>query len=307
MAAVFYQNWLQNRQANSRACALSGKYGRLFFDNGENVEVASLIPVSLEELAALHGFKIQSRKQPGGVINAGYPTSANARQVLAHVISDYAKGSPLSGTIAMFNKLKDDKAKPAMDVNAFFQDNTLPDLAKLPRTNDQRNKWWDFLQKSEWFESFVAEVCVDIDAQLGRANLCIFNDVNVQNNTGRQFQLDVVHLVGSKLGVISCTTEEKDIGRCKEKFFEAQIRARQLGGKLARCCLVTLLNKESAELVQQDLEELWLTQTKSPIVFGRESVVRWHKGDIADLAEWLSEPEYSEMTIESESAAQVSL
>jgi len=52
-----------------------------------------------------------------------------------------------------------------------------------------------------------------------------------------QFEFDVVFLRGYQLFAISCTTIS-EYKTCKQKLFEAQLRARQLGGDEARIALV---------------------------------------------------------------------
>lgn len=67
---------------------------------------------------------------------------------------------------------------------------------------------------------------------------------------GDQFEFDVAFLRGYQLFAISCTTAIKHAD-CKQKLFEAQLRARQLGGDEARVALVSCYNKESDYLKRE--------------------------------------------------------
>lgn len=62
-----------------------------------------------------------------------------------------------------------------------------------------------------------------------------------------QFEFDVVFLRGYQLFAISCTTIS-DYKSCKQKLFEAQLRARQLGGDEARIALVCCYDGRTEKL-----------------------------------------------------------
>ncbi|MEI2698798.1 MAG: hypothetical protein V9E94_10785 [Microthrixaceae bacterium] len=89
----------------------------------------------------------------------------------------------------------------------------------------------------------------------------------------KDFELDVIVLVGYQLFVISCIARDKADGETKNHLFQAYVRARQLGGDEARVGLVCLADNPQA--VQNELEREWQT-AGSLRVFGRS--------DLADLA-----------------------
>jgi hypothetical protein len=89
----------------------------------------------------------------------------------------------------------------------------------------------------------------------------------------KDFELDVIVLVGYQLYVISCIARDKADGETKNHLFQAYVRARQLGGDEARVGLVCLADNPQA--VQNEIEREWQT-VGSLRVFGR--------ADLADLA-----------------------
>jgi hypothetical protein len=120
--------------------------------------------------------------------------------------------------------------------------------------------------------------------------------VGVEADLGsQQFQVDVVVIRKHRLYLISCTVENRDdrIGKaiCKSKLFEVAMRARQLGGDLARSALVCLLEKKVPEL-QGEVSTTW-DAPNVPRVFGLAHLREWfgYGGEqpmLDRLEEWLS-------------------
>lgn len=82
-----------------------------------------------------------------------------------------------------------------------------------------------------------------------------------------KFEFDVAFILGYQLFAISCTTTDSK-SLCKQKLFEAYIRARQLGGDEARVALVCCYDKPRI------LEEELINTIADPKikVFGREDL-----------------------------------
>jgi hypothetical protein len=59
-------------------------------------------------------------------------------------------------------------------------------------------------------------------------------------------------MIGYQLFAISCTTSSYH-DRCKQKLFEAQLRARQLGGDEARVALVSCYNRNETDYLRKEL------------------------------------------------------
>src|SRR5690606_10157904 len=86
-----------------------------------------------------------------------------------------------------------------------------------------------------------------------------------------EFEVDVALIRGHRLYVVSCTTaQEKAL--CKSKLFEVAMRARHMGGDLARSALVCL--RDDVGQLRSDIASVW-DAPNGPAVFG-----------LADLREW---------------------
>jgi hypothetical protein len=77
-------------------------------------------------------------------------------------------------------------------------------------------------------------------------------DPEIKYREREQFEFDVVFMIGYQLFAISCTTSSYH-DRCKQKLFEAQLRARQLGGDEARVALVSCYNRNETDYLRKEL------------------------------------------------------
>lgn len=86
-----------------------------------------------------------------------------------------------------------------------------------------------------------------------------------KNKTPYDFEFDVAAMLGYQLYAVSCTrSTARD--RCKNKLFEAYVRAEQFGGEEAKVGLVCC-DKAPAEL-QKQVESLWNERKDEIRVFG---------------------------------------
>ena len=127
--------------------------------------------------------------------------------------------------------------------------------------------------KGKWMESAVLHVLLQQQQQLGLHEVLM----SVEPDPPNGFEFDVVAIKGYRLFAFSCTTGEQRKGTLKQKFFEASIRARQMGGDEARTALVCCWDKPQE--VQSELESEFDLKGKIK-VFGRN--------DLKDLASALS-------------------
>jgi hypothetical protein len=155
------------------------------------------------------------------------------------------------------------------------------DLIKVREKYDFQNleevcQWLDGVWLEEYVLSQVQNVATQFDFDQSVMSLHI-EDPNNPNRTTDQFEFDVAFLRGYQLFGISCTTSAIK-SRCKQKLFEAILRARQLGGDEARIALVSCVgldrnrNYLSArpEWLKQDVN-LAISDRKIE-VFGREDL-----------------------------------
>ena len=123
-------------------------------------------------------------------------------------------------------------------------------------------------------------------------------DVSVhctRKKQARDFEIDVALIRGHRLFVASCTTSRK-LDRCKSKLFEVAMRARQMGGDLARSALVCLLDgsdqkgRTYVELLRADIASVW-DAPNVPRVFGLADLREWAgttgAPNLSSLKEWL--------------------
>ena len=115
----------------------------------------------------------------------------------------------------------------------------------------------DFI-KGIWLEFFAAHHLNNALKTFSRKNYRVYVDVKVHRREGayqKDFQLDVVAVLGYQVVVISCTTtgktynEERIEALLKSKGMEAIHRSRQLGGDEARSILLCGADIETAKKI----------------------------------------------------------
>ncbi len=141
----------------------------------------------------------------------------------------------------------------------------LPEKWKI----DDLAEWLD----GKWLEHYAMS-CVEQEA---KASSIHDYGMNVQE---QQFEFDVAVMRGYQLFALSCTTSDER-SLCKQKLFEAFIRARQMGGDEARVALVCCYRDPAA--LQQEIEETWFTEGRVR-VFGRQDLLNL-KGRLKDWFE----------------------
>jgi len=118
--------------------------------------------------------------------------------------------------------------------------------------------------------------------------------MNCVRENGRHFEIDVAVVRGHRLYVISCTQSAR-LADCKGKLFEVSMRARQLGGDLARSAVVCLLNGSDkkgpyVDQLRHDIEDIW-DAPNTPKVFGFDDLREWSGiaggAGVESLKKWL--------------------
>ncbi|NHC34314.1 Card1-like endonuclease domain-containing protein [Scytonema millei] len=95
-----------------------------------------------------------------------------------------------------------------------------------------------------------------------------------------KFEFDVAFMRDYQLFALSCTTTDKH-SLCKQKLFEAALRARQLGGAEARVALVCCHDRP--ELLKTELEIV--TRDQKLAVFGRQDLEHLSQ----KIADWIGQ------------------
>jgi hypothetical protein len=145
----------------------------------------------------------------------------------------------------------------------------------------------------KWLENLIGEIIRNvIESEDVKGEVSV--DIDCYMPNGRNFQIDVAVIRGHRLYVISCTTHTKS-RRCKIKLFEVAMRAKQLGGDLARSGLCCLLhggddNGDYVDQLRFDVNSMW-GASNEPCVFGLDNLREWFgiktNANTNALSKWL--------------------
>jgi hypothetical protein len=157
-----------------------------------------------------------------------------------------------------------------------------------------RYKSWDQFLTGGWLEAWTARLirtcqdgsttAVDVNVRCKRAG-----------PSPSEFEIDVALIRGHRLHVVSCTIDRRK-PLCKSKLFEVAMRARQMGGDLARSALVSLLEGGDAkgayvEQLRADIASVW-NAPNVPRVFGLADLREWAgttgAPNLSSLQDWLN-------------------
>ncbi|MCL6558355.1 MAG: DUF1887 family protein [Firmicutes bacterium] len=228
----------------------------MFFNTSESpstkrVPVREKLKIMIEELLALHGYRVVSIKR-----EPLFPVQAIRLTTIFH--QGIRSREQLEGEfLAAF-----DKGYKSIEEVACGEGEDKVTI----------NNW---LEKNHWLEHYVLWAIKEIEGRVGIHDCAceikpasISTTVIKRNPREEDFEADVVAMRGYQLYLISCTTHSKKKD-CKMKLFEAYIRASQMGGDEAKAGLVCC--SDDPLLVQQEIEEDWLTEGRVR-VFGREDL-----------------------------------
>lgn len=149
--------------------------------------------------------------------------------------------------------------------------------------NITKNKGFDsFTQVCEWLdgtwlESYVLQQIKEIQDKFDIKESMMSFHIRDSQKTGRErFEFDVAFIKGYQLFAISCTTTNSK-SLCKQKLFEAHLRARQLGGDEARVALVCYSDKPG-----------WI-KDEMRFAMGDKKIEVFGKDDLANLADGIAD------------------
>ena len=232
MAVHVHRAWSAKGGELGQASYLFGREARLMTDDGKSIAIPGSISLDLGTLANLHGLK---RKPKASKAHGTDPKPADAATITKRVLADPELADRLYKVIPRVpSKLRAKSFDPTTECLTLSQG---PIPGDTGWTNDHIKSWWKFL-RGEWLEVWVHQ---QIDA-IRRCQPSVVDHLDVDFKgeiKKREFQLDVVAVQGHHLYVVSCTTSHEPY-ICKSKLFEVSMRARQLGGDLARSALVCL-------------------------------------------------------------------
>lgn len=278
---------------DEHASYINEREGILRFDDGYDIRLSNeSLGLTIEDIFELHGIRVKNSDSQRDSDSQNYPTSEDSEKIAQAVIKNPDLANELYNLHREQDKRKSiEKARN----NPAKLDELIPgglSARQIPEegwTKDAYKKWCDFLGGG-WLERWCGDLVRSIvpDAELAVG-------LNCKMANERQFEIDVALVRGHRLYVISCTTHTT-IGMCKSKLFEVAMRARQLGGDLARSALVCLLhgsdNKGVLKIdhLRNDVADVW-EAANTPKVFGLDDVREWMgdggRPDTDSLKKWL--------------------
>ncbi len=248
--------------------------------------------LTLEVVLALHGVTYTPRhpKNPA-------PTVADAREILCKVLADV----PLASILYCERQRLEDIGNPNKVTEPFRADlrGLSLSLQEFP-TKEQLDRFGNGGERKSWFEQwckFIGGEWLEewLGAQIRVLNLTPKPEITVGVNSRRgekkvKLEVDIAVIRGHRAYFISCTTDTTK-GLCKSKLFEVAVRARQLGGDLARAALVSLADPSTVSALQSEIDDMWESSNK-PRVFGLSDVRTWSdcegkQANLEKLKTWL--------------------
>ena len=259
----------------------------LRFDDGYAIDLSKKeLKLTIDEILGLHGIIIL----PKGEQPKPEPTEHDVKRIVEGSMKDPELARKLyniyreEGKPRSFNKAKQEPVK----LEDFVNDLSIQQLPEIGWTKNTYEKWCDFLGGG-WLERWCCDLVRDVAKESE-----VHVSVDCKRTNGRQFEIDVALVRGHRLYVISCTTDTK-IRLCKSKLFEVSLRARQLGGDLARSALVCLLHGSNdkgsyVDQLRNDVEDIWAA-SNTPQVFCLDDLKEWagidSKPNVGTLQKWL--------------------
>jgi Domain of unknown function (DUF1887) len=266
---------------------------KMWINQGNQKPVKCDVPlqVSLEELFTLHGKYLLTNFPP------------RPKPYLPELAAEIAK---LHENNDSEKKWKEwcNKLTPIAELQGLFPDvaHLLGECLDLPQNKSLKNQAKaDFSNFKEfhtwlngtWLESYVLNQIkkisddIEIENEASQMSFNVVEDINKINTTNKEgtakFELDIAFIKGYQLFAISCTAKSKKAD-CKEKLFEAYLRAKELGGDEVRVALVCCY-----DYPQEIEDELARFGTRNPKVkvFGRSHLAKLDEA----IAEWVDEVE----------------
>lgn len=278
---------------DGQASYLDERKAVLRFDDGYEIDIAShRLKLTIDEILGLHGIKIN----PTGVVcqspstKQDIPSDADVKKIAEAVLDNPC----LANRLYNINR-EDSEPRPFSDakrcpvqIDDLVSGMTIKQLPENAWTKDTYKKWCKFLEGG-WLEHWCGGLVQDIAKESE-----VHVSVNCRRANGRLFEIDVAFIRGHRLYVISCTTDTR-IHLCKSKLFEVAMRARQLGGDLARSALVCLLHGSNdnglyVAQLRYDVADIW-GASNTPRVFGLDDLREWAgihgEPKVGTLQQWL--------------------
>lgn len=285
--AIHTYNTLKSRFKGKLTCSyLDARQLAFYIEDvpGNPYPANNSIHVSLNELAALHGYQVGGLRKESKHENLAialaevHETEAGATSWFCWRRNEFRQSKlprleqypALRPVIDAFDTMCDGHAAPSKIANKFG-------FGKFSSCAN----WF----KGTWLEELALKAVIqnveEFDIQHYGIDLNPQPKQELQLDKAKNFQLDVAAMIGYQLFAISCIASTKEGGETKKHLLEAYVRARQLGGDEARIGLVTCV--EDTQTLQDEINRDWHTAGKIR-VFGRDDLL--YLGD--EFREWFA-------------------
>ncbi|MCX7624855.1 MAG: DUF1887 family CARF protein [Candidatus Sumerlaeaceae bacterium] len=301
MAAHAHTAFKSKGGIDENASYLAERRGVLVFDDGDERPIAD--ELTLDDIFTLHGITRKNKSNSG---DGGSPPNYEDAQAISEsvVIKKCPKSIPkqlyqmLGKNDQPSSELPFEEAKSSADQlkeqlsQILSTDETAQAIEKmldrfmacLAKNYQQTYERWVKFFRGVWLEYYLAKAIRGLNVGT------VDQGITCRRVNGREFEIDVAVVRQYRLYVVSCTTAS-DLPTCKQKLFEVTIRARQLGGDLARSALVCLLDgaangQAKVDCLRRDIKDIW-NSPNTPRVFAFDDIISWVKGSTESLKEWL--------------------
>ena len=269
---------------DSHASYLDDRKALLHYDDGYSIDMSRQdMDVRFDEVLGLHGIEaINISHEPGKQDIEAVAAAVLARPELAAELYRIHRND--NGNLQAVSKAK----QIPVDLTSYVRGLSIQHLPEQSWVKDTYRKWCKFLG-GDWFEYWCGDLVRDMMQESE-----VFVGVDCQRANKRIFEIDVAFVRRYRLYVISCTTDTT-MKHCKPKLFEVAMRARQLGGDLARSAMVCLLHGSNdnglfVEQLQQDAADIW-DASNTPQVFGLDDISEWvglnGPADVGSFKKWI--------------------
>jgi len=274
--------------SDRQASYLDERRGVLRYDDGYEIQLSrQSLTLELHDILRLHGIETLPEKtasQPA-------PCPGDAEAVARAVLNQPGLAGELYALHREEGRRKSVSQAKQAPVSLAHVVGAGLSAAHLPEPDWSRNTyetWCEFLGGG-WLEMWCARVLAPLTS-----GDQVLRGVNCRLANGRAFEIDVAFVRGHRFFVMSCTTD-RTLALCKSKLFEVAMRARQLGGDLARSALVCLLHGSDKagpymDQLRNDVADVW-DAPNTPRVFGLDDLREWAgiggAPNTASLVDWL--------------------
>lgn len=231
------------------------------------VHIGQSLPLRLEDLLVLHGYRISPKKQP--IQKPLQPELCHAIAEVHSLTDGFRQWrswvSTLDKTPTLPSREDFPLLEPFLDTCEKICDGEVTEEEVARRLGFKKFKSCSNFFDGGWLEHHVLKAVADLEIELDISSYGgnIEIEATAQKEKIPNLQLDIAAMRGYQLFAISCiATEEAEKetdatkpGRAKEHLFEAFVRARQLGGDEACIGLVSCV--KDAKRLEGEIRRDW--------------------------------------------------